>query len=109
MPLDRRSGIAVPGHSGGIQLVLSGDFFQLPPVSLRSCGFAYESPAWTDAAIKMVELRTVVRQSVDRNYIDLLNQILVGKCSSAISDALEACRISKKPIPKDGIVPTKLS
>mmetsp|Transcript_18815 Transcript_18815/g.33085 ORF Transcript_18815/g.33085 Transcript_18815/m.33085 type:complete len:339 (+) Transcript_18815:135-1151(+) len=47
-------------------------------------------------------------KSGDRNFIDLLNQIRVGKCSSAISDALEACHISKKPVPKDGIVPTKL-
>jgi len=93
---------------GGIQLVLSGDFFQLPPVSLSSCGFAFESPAWSAAAVKMVELRTVVRQSGDQAFINLLNQIRVGKCPTEITEALEVCHVSRKPLPVDGIVPTKL-
>ena len=69
---------------GWIQLVLSGDVFQLPPtpVLLNSCGFTFETPVWGNVAVKMVELRTVVWQSGDRNFIDLLNQIRVGKCSS---------------------------
>lgn len=93
---------------GGLQLVLSGDFFQLPPVSLNGGGFAFECPAWTNAAVKMVELKTVVRQSGDRSFVNLLNQIRVGLCPSHISDTLEACHVSRKPVPSDGIVPTKL-
>ena len=93
---------------GGIQLVLSGDFFQLPPVSLNKCGFAFESPAWSSAAVKMVELRTVVRQSGDQTFINLLNQIRIGECPIEITNALEACHVSTKALPKDGIVPTKL-
>lgn len=93
---------------GGIQIVLSGDFFQLPPVSLSSCGFAFEAPAWSRAAVKMVELRTVVRQSGDRTFVDKLNQIRIGVCPMEITQALEACHISRKPLPVDGIVPTKL-
>lgn len=93
---------------GGIQLVLSGDFFQLPPVSLNRCGFAFETPAWTNAAVRLVELRTVVRQSGDRTFIDLLNRVRVGDCPKAISDMLEECHISRKALPTDGILPTKL-
>ena len=93
---------------GGIQLVLSGDFFQLPPVSLNKCGFAFESPAWRNAAVKMVELRTVVRQSGDQTFINLLNQIRVGQCPVEITNVLEACHVSRKALPTDGIVPTKL-
>lgn len=93
---------------GGIQLVLSGDFFQLPPVSLSRCGFAFEAPAWSSAAVKMVELRTVVRQSGDTAFINLLNQVRVGACSKETTQALEACHVSRKALPTDGIIPTKL-
>ena len=91
-----------------LHLVLSGDFFQLPPVSLSKCGFAFESPAWSSAAVKMVELRTVVRQSGDTAFINLLNQVRVGTCTDETTQALEACHVSRKALPTDGIVPTKL-
>jgi len=84
------------------------DFFQLPPVSLNRCGFAFESTAWRNAAVKMVELRTVVRQSGDQTFINLLNQIRIGQCPNSITNALEACHVSRKALPSDGIVPTKL-
>eukprot|EP00979_Chaetoceros_neogracilis_P003270 scaffold577_cov273-Chaetoceros_neogracile.AAC.4 len=93
---------------GGIQIILTGDFFQLPPVSLSRCGFAFESPAWKNAAVKMVELRTVVRQSGDPSFVHLLNRIRLGECPSEITRVLENCHVSKKPIPLDGITATKL-
>ena len=93
---------------GSSYLVLSGDFFQLPPVSLSRCGFAFEAPAWSSAAVKMVELRTVVRQSGDTRFINLLNQVRVGACTHETTQALEACHVSRKALPTDGIIPTKL-
>lgn len=93
---------------GGVQLVLSGDFFQLPPVSLDACGFAFESPAWTKASVKTIELSTIVRQSGDQSFVHILNQIRVGSCPAMVTYALEACHISRKPLSVDGIVPTKL-
>ena len=77
-------------------------------MSLARCGFAFESPAWNNGAIKMVELRQVVRQSGDTTFIHLLNQVRIGTCTAQTTQALEACHVSKKPIPTDGIVPTKL-
>jgi len=56
----------------------------------------------------MVELRTVVRQSGDQTFINLLNQIRIGQCPNSITNALEACHVSRKALPSDGIVPTKL-
>ena len=48
---------------GGLQLVLCGDFFQLPPVSLGDygAGFAFESAAWTKAKVQTIELKTSER------------------------------------------------
>lgn len=104
-------GKTVRGNSrpfGGIQVVLSGDFFQLPPVSLGRCGFAFECPAWAAAGVKLTELTEVVRQSGDTIFVDILNQIRLGSCPQNVTDVLSSCHISRKEQPKDGIVPTKL-
>ena len=66
---------------GGLQLLFCGDFFQLPPVSLGSygAGFAFDARAWRQAAVATVELRTVVRQSGDLRFIELLTQVTVTR------------------------------
>ena len=50
---------------GGLQLILCGDFFQLPPVGLLrdKLTFLFEGKAWPLAARHVVLLRTVFRQS----------------------------------------------
>ena len=60
---------------GGIQLVLFGDFFQLPPVN--NPDFCFESEAWKDADIKIIELKESFRQQ-DKYFITLLNNIRWG-------------------------------
>jgi ATP-dependent DNA helicase PIF1 len=54
---------------GDIQLILSGDFFQLPPVSKKSsvgqaplANFAFDAQSWTECVHKTVVLQTVFRQ-----------------------------------------------
>ena len=107
-------GRAVRGDAGrafgGLQLVFCGDFFQLPPVSLGQYGarFAFQSNAWRAAAVRTVELRTIVRQQGDQSFIGLLAPIRVGVCSDGASAALAACHLDVKPLPDDGILPTKL-
>lgn len=54
---------------GGIQLILFGDFFQLPPVSGNFC---FTSPVWAELALTNVILRKSFRQ-VDETFINLLN------------------------------------
>ena len=49
---------------GGIQLLLVGDFFQLPPVTKGDdeTKFAFESEAWSSAITSSVELTIIQRQ-----------------------------------------------
>lgn len=60
---------------GGIQLILFGDFLQLPPV--RSDMFCFESVSWIEADIKIIELKEVFRQQ-DERFVKLLNNIRFG-------------------------------
>ena len=49
---------------GGIQLVITGDFFQLPPVpdSNRIAKFAFDATTWTTAIEHVIGLHHVFRQ-----------------------------------------------
>ena len=60
---------------GGIQLILFGDFFQLPPVN--SDNFCFESEVWQEAEIKTIVLKEIFRQK-DERFIKLLNNIKNG-------------------------------
>jgi len=84
---------------GGIQLVLSGDFLQLPPVCrIGSASFAFESKAWERAEIKVVELTEVYRQR-DETFVKLLYQIRFGVLNN---NALALLQERLKPsIPDD--------
>lgn len=65
---------------GGIQVVFSGDFYQLPPVGNDeiSSAFCFESAHWSETFDSVVELKTIFRQT-DQTYTTILNQIRVGK------------------------------
>ena len=93
---------------GGIQMILSGDLYQLPPVSLRYAGFAFSSNAWKHGNIQMAELITVVRQQGDLKFVSTLRQLREGRCSSEVEKLLATCHASIKKGSTDGIVPTKL-
>ena len=68
---------------GGIQLVFSGDFYQLPPISKfgdepNSGNFCFESPLWPATFARTVQLKTIFRQK-DTVYSAILNQVRVGR------------------------------
>ncbi len=69
---------------GGIQIVLSGDFFQLPPIGKRGeqsrDKFSFMSEAWVYANLKICYLTEQYRQS-DNSLNDILNEIRTGKTS----------------------------
>jgi len=95
---------------GGIKLILCGDFFQLPPVDRKRSGnkYAFQSTLWTeDCAIQTVALREVHRQT-DDTFVNLLNEVRIGRFTEHTRRQLDACHCSVKPMPNDGILPTKL-
>ncbi len=58
---------------GGLQLILSGDFFQLPPVSKVSPAYCFLSQSWQEADLTICYLSEQHRQSNDE-----LTEILVA-------------------------------
>jgi ATP-dependent exoDNAse (exonuclease V) alpha subunit len=75
---------------GGLQIVLSGDFFQLPPVEkdkTRERKFAFSSRAWREANVKVCYLDEQHRQE-DVRMIDILNGIRAGKMTKAAVENL---------------------
>ncbi|MCB0735054.1 MAG: AAA family ATPase [Flavobacteriales bacterium] len=74
-----------PTAFGGIQLVLSGDFFQLPPVTkdeeTNREKFAFMAKAWVDAQLHVCYLTEQYRQT-DDDLNDLLNEIRAGSVST---------------------------
>lgn len=104
-----------PRGFGGMQLLLSGDFLQLPPVesdlnSQARHSFCFETSAWDKCGLKRgtVILQQSVRQSGDLAFARLLNEIRVGSFTQEVAFACRRCHVSVKPIPQDGILPTKL-
>ncbi len=83
---------------GGIQIVVAGDFFQLPPIGSREetnrDKFAFMSEAWLDAGFNICYLSEQHRQvTEDANGIsldDILNQIRRQQVTLDAIQALEA-------------------
>eukprot|EP01018_Ginkgo_biloba_P030549 Gb_41691 [translate_table: standard] len=65
---------------GGLQLVVTGDFFQLPPVKPQNPlkYFAFEAECWNQCFDKQIELTNVFRQS-DSDFVRILQQIRRGE------------------------------
>lgn len=69
---------------GGIQLVFSGDFLQLPPVE-KGNGHMFESAVWKRAIHVTIELKRVFRQQDDL-FVALLQSLRRG----VVSDEMDA-------------------
>lgn len=90
---------------GGVQVVLVGDFFQLPPISRgREVHFAYESAAW-DSLELMICYLTEQHRHDDGSLSALLASIRSGTADESAYDALESCRETTFP---EDIEPTRL-
>lgn len=83
---------------GGIQVIFSGDFYQLPPVGDNFDGsnqFCFESEKWEETFNdNQVCLKKVFRQT-DEVYKKILNQIRKAKISKDSYDILMSC-VDKK-------------
>lgn len=94
----------------GKQIVVVGDFYQLPPVITKNDrevlekyyegksighGFAFQSPLWKEADFKSVVLKEILRQN-DRELLTNLNKIRSGDASGI---TYFNSKTSEKPIP----------
>jgi ATP-dependent DNA helicase PIF1 len=115
---------------GGIQLLLSGDFFQLPPVIAPPAGaeghgrkraantnepqpdtllFCFQTRAWTEAVQQTVDLKYSFRQAGDTAYYELLTRARVGECTVDDIDLLVGqINADLSEAARNGIQPTRM-
>mmetsp|Transcript_17077 Transcript_17077/g.40751 ORF Transcript_17077/g.40751 Transcript_17077/m.40751 type:complete len:541 (-) Transcript_17077:190-1812(-) len=105
-----------PRPWGGIQVILCGDFFQLPPIEKRfspkyppetfyNRGFTFQCPVWRQGHMRSFLLSKVFRQK-DPEFVSILNDIRRGSGSSAIPALLSKCQ---RPIREaNGVKATQL-
>ena len=91
---------------GGLQVVLCGDFFQLPPVTRygQEARFVIESETWDEMDLKICYLEEQHRQE-DKQMLKILNDIRSRSCNEKTLDII--CSRKDKDI-KSSITPTKL-
>lgn len=79
---------------GGLQIILVGDFFQLPPVvkDEQETMFAFESPIWQALSLKICRLTQVVRQT-NPEFQTLLSEARIGKLSAKSQEVLKSRQI----------------
>ncbi|XP_006831600.1 PREDICTED: ATP-dependent DNA helicase PIF1 [Chrysochloris asiatica] len=92
---------------GGIQLIICGDFLQLPPVTKGSQPpqFCFQAKSWRRCVPVTLELTEVWRQA-DQTFISLLQAVRLGRCSAEMTRQLQATAAHK--VGRDGIVATRL-
>ncbi|XP_003220289.2 ATP-dependent DNA helicase PIF1 [Anolis carolinensis] len=92
---------------GGIQLIICGDFLQLPPVSkgTEKPRFCFQAKSWRRCIHLNMEL-TEVRRQTDREFISLLNMVRLGRCTEEVTRQLTLTATHK--VERDGILATQL-
>ncbi|CAD6887500.1 unnamed protein product [Tilletia controversa] len=91
---------------GGIQLIVTGDFFQLPPVTYNNQPkFAFEAKCWNSAINFQYNLTQVFRQK-DQTFIDMLNEMRFGKLTPKSIAIFKS--LNRVPKYGEGIEPTEL-
>jgi len=100
-----------PQPFGGIQLILTGDFLQLPPVpdhaanTRREASFAFEAKTWNNCVGDPIILTKVFRQK-DQAFVDMLNEMRYGRLDTATINTFRT--LSRIVTYEDGIEPTDL-
>lgn len=96
---------------GGIQLVLTGDFFQLPPVQKRDSQqgemavFCFQSEMWRSCIHRTILLTKVFRQQ-DDDLVNMLNGIRFGEVTPQLTQTIR--QLGRSVTYPDGIAPTEL-
>jgi ATP-dependent DNA helicase PIF1 len=86
---------------GGIQVLLVGDFFQLPPVNCSldtTKKYVFQHPVWNEIIDENIVLDTIHRQN-ERQLIDILNNIRIGNVDKRVRKYLNQLRVdTENPI-----------
>ena len=98
---------------GGIQVIFSGDFYQLPPVAsgssnLEDSQFCFESELWSILfePVNQIALKKIFRQK-DEVYATILNQLREGKLKRKSYELLMS--YVGRSVPEDSLImPTKI-
>ena len=92
---------------GGIQLVITGDFFQLPPVPDHNkiAKFAFDAASWTTSIQHTIGLHHVFRQK-DPVFAGMLNEMREGHLSQSSIAAFH--KLSRPLEPKYDLMATEL-
>ncbi len=88
---------------GGIQILMSGDFFQLPPVTKKpqKKKYIWQTTLWEELDPVICYLHENFRQE-DHNFIEILNEIRAGEISDVSQKSLEEC-IHRKMSTKESV------
>jgi ATP-dependent DNA helicase PIF1 len=97
---------------GGLQLIIVGDFYQLPPVPDRNQPpggpkFAFETDTWKSLSLHCVELTQIFRQEDASEFARALCRIRKGEVSDEDEDLLFD-RILAHIDHAEGVIPTQL-
>ncbi|NXR97722.1 PIF1 helicase, partial [Oxylabes madagascariensis] len=92
---------------GGIQLIICGDFLQLPPVckANEETKFCFQAKSWRKCIHINMEL-TEVRRQTDKTFVSLLNAIRLGRCTEEVTRQLMQTAAHRSE--RDGILATRL-
>jgi len=99
---------------GGIQIIFTGDFFQLSPVGSvgepETARFCFESPIWYSVfpLENHIQLKTIFRQN-DPEFIKILSEVRHGELSPESKQRLQQCvGRDMTELNEKEIIPTKL-
>lgn len=87
-----------PRPFGGIQMIVTGDFLQLPPVKKdpnAAYDWAFESRAWREAGFKVIHLTKIHRQD-DAAFIRALSEFRFGRVAGGNARLLRS-RVARFP------------
>ncbi|NXF32368.1 PIF1 helicase, partial [Nyctibius bracteatus] len=92
---------------GGIQLIICGDFLQLPPVCKgnEETKFCFQAKSWRKCIHINMEL-TEVRRQTDKTFVSLLNAVRLGRCTEEVTRLLMQTTTNRSEC--DGILATRL-
>lgn len=105
--------------AGGLQIVFSGDFYQLPPVfdqrvllisdeerrksgAFENAGLAFEAPAWRRLKLATVLLTRVYRQT-DAAMVEMLRVIREPPDAGSAARAVEALALASRLANEEGV------